>query len=120
MGIAGILMLMKRFGLHPGNRFHRWLGEHVAVKLGDPDATFADVRLVTIIVSILNTLIIIKNSKLAFKFFNSNKVFHQNNTISRCKRRLIPVLRKKLSPSHTVWRIGRAYLRFHNPRPQVC
>ena len=37
--------MKKRYGWHPGKRLLAWLGEAVAEKLGDPDTTFADVRI---------------------------------------------------------------------------
>ncbi|XP_072016164.1 uncharacterized protein [Amphiura filiformis] len=43
LGFLSLLPNMKkRFGWHPGKKFFIWLGETVAGKLGDPNATFAD------------------------------------------------------------------------------
>ncbi len=42
--IRDVERLITKFGWYKGDFFHHWMGEHVREKLGDPNATFRDLK----------------------------------------------------------------------------
>ena len=42
-GIEDLDTFLHKFGLHTGETLDDWLGKKIAIKLGDPDATFEEV-----------------------------------------------------------------------------